>query len=123
MRIRRTLAAAAATTAAAAGLVLAAPAAHADPAPQCCVITTTATAPNTALLLSLLGLPAAALPQGQIGLTCNPIRVIAATIAATCATVAVMCENNSFSGVIALGCRALTPEEIAQLPNPPRPAP
>ncbi|PFH45529.1 hypothetical protein AMATHDRAFT_51622 [Amanita thiersii Skay4041] len=47
---------------------------------------------------------------GQIGLTCSPIGIMGSTGANSCSSQTVCCENNSFNGVVALGC---TPVNIS----------
>ncbi|KAK0462558.1 hydrophobin-251 [Desarmillaria tabescens] len=55
--------------------------------------------------LGLLGIPIGAV-TANVGLTCDPITVIGLGTT-SCANQPVCCENNSFNGVVALGCTPL----------------
>ncbi|ESK92234.1 hydrophobin [Moniliophthora roreri MCA 2997] len=69
---------------------------------QCCNSVSSSSDPVTSLVLALLGV----VVQGinvPIGLTCNPITVIGAG-ANSCTAQTVCCSNNSFNGLIAVGC-------------------
>ncbi|TFK37460.1 fungal hydrophobin-domain-containing protein [Crucibulum laeve] len=54
------------------------------------------------LLLGLLGVVVGSL-TGQVGVTCSPISVIGIG-GNSCSAQAVCCSNNSFNGLVALGC-------------------
>ncbi|KIJ69889.1 hypothetical protein HYDPIDRAFT_104545 [Hydnomerulius pinastri MD-312] len=70
---------------------------------QCCNSVATTLTPALTTLLESLGLDASsvALP---IGLTCDPISVVGVGSGATCNAEPVCCTNNSFNGVVSLGC-------------------
>ncbi|THH13561.1 hypothetical protein EW146_g6672 [Bondarzewia mesenterica] len=69
---------------------------------QCCNSLTQTSDPSIANILGGLNIPIQGIDI-PVGLTCNPINVIG--IGGTnCASQPVCCENNSFSGVVALGC-------------------
>ncbi|KAL0570329.1 hypothetical protein V5O48_011625, partial [Marasmius crinis-equi] len=44
---------------------------------------------------------------GQVGVTCSPISVLGAG-GNKCASQTVCCENNSFNGIVALGCNNIS---------------
>nr|CAA12392.1 POH2 hydrophobin [Pleurotus ostreatus]CAA74987.1 hydrophobin [Pleurotus ostreatus] len=69
---------------------------------QCCNSVQSSKSPAASLLLGLLGivLQGVAVP---VGLTCNPITVIGVG-GNSCSAQTVCCENNNFSGLIAIGC-------------------
>ncbi|CAA7268793.1 unnamed protein product [Cyclocybe aegerita] len=67
---------------------------------QCCQKVTTASDPVAGLVLSLLGVVVKD-TSTSVGMTCSPMSGISS---GTCATQTVCCENNSFNGLIALGC-------------------
>ncbi|EAU87422.1 CoH1 [Coprinopsis cinerea okayama7 len=69
---------------------------------QCCNSISTAKDPATSLLLGLLGIVVQDL-NIPIGLTCSPISVIGLP-GNSCSTQPVCCEDNSFNGVVAIGC-------------------
>ncbi|KAF9478418.1 fungal hydrophobin [Pholiota conissans] len=69
---------------------------------QCCASTSTASTPSTAALLGLLGVVVGSV-TGLVGVTCSPITVIGAS-GTSCSEQPVCCTNNSFNGVVALGC-------------------
>ncbi|KAF9483031.1 fungal hydrophobin [Pholiota conissans] len=72
---------------------------------QCCQSTQSAASASTGLLsglLSLLGVVVGDL-TGKIGVTCSPISVVGVS-GTSCNEQPVCCTNNSFNGVIALGC-------------------
>ncbi|KIJ57758.1 hypothetical protein HYDPIDRAFT_120377 [Hydnomerulius pinastri MD-312] len=70
---------------------------------QCCNSVATTLTPALTTLLGTLGISASsvALP---IGLTCDPISVVGVGSGATCNAEPVCCTNNSFNGVVSLGC-------------------
>ncbi|KLO14556.1 fungal hydrophobin [Schizopora paradoxa] len=72
---------------------------------QCCSSTQTASEASTGLLgglLSLLGIVVGDI-TGLVGVTCSPITVIGVS-GTSCSAQPVCCTNNSFNGLIALGC-------------------
>ncbi|KAL0948088.1 hypothetical protein HGRIS_010709 [Hohenbuehelia grisea] len=69
---------------------------------QCCNQTQTATPALTSVLGGLLGIVLGPI-TGLIGLTCSPLSVIGVG-GNSCSQQPVCCSNNSFNGVIALGC-------------------
>ncbi|KAF5320953.1 hypothetical protein D9619_001629 [Psilocybe cf. subviscida] len=72
---------------------------------NCCNSTQNSTALNLGTLSSLLGIQ---LPNigALIGLTCTSIAALSA-LGQQCASQQVCCTNNSFNGLIALGCTAI----------------
>ncbi|KAK2467155.1 hypothetical protein APHAL10511_000704 [Amanita phalloides] len=70
---------------------------------QCC--NSTQSSKNLGSLSSLLGLLGINVSNltGLVGVTCSPITVIGAG-GNSCNAQTVCCENNSFNGVVALGC-------------------
>ncbi|EIW58088.1 fungal hydrophobin, partial [Trametes versicolor FP-101664 SS1] len=69
---------------------------------QCCESTESAASPDGVALLDSLGV----VVQGVnvlLGLGCSPISVIGAGGGA-CSANAVCCENNSFGGLVSIGC-------------------
>jgi len=69
---------------------------------QCCDSVQSAGSPAASTLLGLLGI----VVQGAdvpIGITCSPISVIGVG-GDSCSAQAVCCDNNSFNGVVAIGC-------------------
>ncbi|KAF5326971.1 hypothetical protein D9619_004101 [Psilocybe cf. subviscida] len=69
---------------------------------QCCNSVQAANSKSIAGLLSLLGIVVGSI-TGQVGVTCSPITVIGAS-GTSCSAQPVCCTNNSFNGVVALGC-------------------
>ncbi|RXW18018.1 hypothetical protein EST38_g7828 [Candolleomyces aberdarensis] len=69
---------------------------------QCCNSVQAANAPGIAGLLALLGVIVGPL-TGQVGVTCSPLSVIGLP-GNSCSAQPVCCTNNSFNGIIALGC-------------------
>ncbi|KAF5327236.1 hypothetical protein D9619_004769 [Psilocybe cf. subviscida] len=69
---------------------------------QCCNSVQNADSKSIASLLTLLGIVAGSL-TGQVGVTCSPITVIGAS-GTSCSAQPVCCTNNTFNGVVALGC-------------------
>ncbi|KAF5363307.1 hypothetical protein D9756_000200 [Leucocoprinus leucothites] len=69
---------------------------------QCCNTVTKASDPAASKILGLLGVVVQDL-NVLVGLTCTPITVIGAG-GNSCTAQTVCCENNSFNGVIAIGC-------------------
>ncbi|KAE9407597.1 fungal hydrophobin, partial [Gymnopus androsaceus JB14] len=68
---------------------------------QCCDSTGTVLDPVIALLLETLGV---ALPAADvlIGVTCDPIGIVVGS--SSCSAQTVCCTDNSFGGVISIGC-------------------
>ncbi|KAK7444490.1 hypothetical protein VKT23_015171 [Stygiomarasmius scandens] len=69
---------------------------------QCCNSVQEANSSGLAGLLGLLGVVLGPI-TGQVGVTCSPISVIGVG-GNSCSAQPVCCENNSFNGIIALGC-------------------
>ncbi|KAL0952919.1 hypothetical protein HGRIS_007134 [Hohenbuehelia grisea] len=69
---------------------------------QCCNSVQKASAAGPAAILALLGVVVQNV-NALVGLTCNPISVIGVG-GNSCNAQPVCCENNSFHGVIAIGC-------------------
>ncbi|KAF8898036.1 hydrophobin [Gymnopilus junonius] len=69
---------------------------------QCCDSTSSSTDPGIASLLSLLGINVQDI-SALVGVTCSPITVVGAG-GTSCSEQPVCCTNNSFKGVVALGC-------------------
>ncbi|EAU87425.1 CoH1 [Coprinopsis cinerea okayama7 len=100
------------STLALASLAVAAPTGG-DPAPippsqcntgpiQCCNAVTKASDPAAGVLLGLLGIVLQDL-NVLVGLTCSPISIIGLP-GNSCNAQPVCCQNNSFNGLIAIGC-------------------
>ncbi|KJA29773.1 hypothetical protein HYPSUDRAFT_100914, partial [Hypholoma sublateritium FD-334 SS-4] len=72
---------------------------------QCCESTQDATSASNAGLLSLLDLLDIVLGDitGQVGVTCSPITGVGLS-GTSCSEQPVCCTDNTFNGVIALGC-------------------
>ncbi|KDR76991.1 hypothetical protein GALMADRAFT_246172 [Galerina marginata CBS 339.88] len=68
---------------------------------QCCNTVTTASNPVASLIIGLLGLVLG--PDVAVGLTCSPLTIIGVG-SSSCSQQPVCCENNSFNGLIAIGC-------------------
>ncbi|KAF9522624.1 hydrophobin-315 [Crepidotus variabilis] len=69
---------------------------------QCCDSTGTAKDPSISKLLGLLNINVSDV-DALVGVTCTPITVIGAG-GSSCAAQPVCCSNNSFKGVVAIGC-------------------
>ncbi|RDB21952.1 Fruiting body protein SC3 [Hypsizygus marmoreus] len=69
---------------------------------QCCNSVQNASSDPVSLLLGLLGVVLQGL-NIQVGLTCSPITVIGGG-GSSCTAQPVCCQNNSFHGLIAIGC-------------------
>ncbi|KAH8109101.1 hydrophobin, partial [Phellopilus nigrolimitatus] len=69
---------------------------------QCCQSVQSAGSPSAANLLGLLGVVAQGVDV-PVGITCSPISVIGVG-GDSCTADPVCCENNTFNGVVALGC-------------------
>ncbi|KDR79959.1 hypothetical protein GALMADRAFT_242126 [Galerina marginata CBS 339.88] len=69
---------------------------------QCCTSAQSASSTPVASLLALLGIDVGSV-TGLVGLTCSPITVIGGA-GNSCSAQPVCCTNNSFNGIVALGC-------------------
>ncbi|KLO09584.1 fungal hydrophobin, partial [Schizopora paradoxa] len=69
---------------------------------QCCNSVVSASDPDASILLGLLGI---VLQNDNllVGIGCSPITVIGVD-SGSCSSQPVCCENNSFNGLIAIGC-------------------
>ncbi|KAF9440108.1 fungal hydrophobin [Macrolepiota fuliginosa MF-IS2] len=80
-----------------------APASQCNTGPvQCCNSVQAANSPAASQLLGLLGVVVQDV-TALVGITCTPITVIGAG-GNSCSAQPVCCENNSFNGIIAIGC-------------------
>ncbi|KAF9448228.1 fungal hydrophobin [Macrolepiota fuliginosa MF-IS2] len=80
-----------------------APASQCNTGPiQCCDSVQAANSPAASKLLALLGVVVQDVSV-LVGITCTPITVIGAG-GNSCSAQPVCCENNSFNGVVAIGC-------------------
>ncbi|KAF9442160.1 fungal hydrophobin, partial [Macrolepiota fuliginosa MF-IS2] len=71
----------------------------------CCNSAQSTSDPVTALLTGLLGLNLGSI-TGLVGVTCSPLSV-AGVGGNSCTAQPVCCSNNSFNGLIALGCNPI----------------
>ncbi|KDR84489.1 hypothetical protein GALMADRAFT_237367 [Galerina marginata CBS 339.88] len=69
---------------------------------QCCQSVQSASTPSVASLLTLLGVVVGSV-TAPVGVTCSPISVIGLG-GNSCSAQPVCCSNNSFNGIVALGC-------------------
>ncbi|KAF5326106.1 hypothetical protein D9611_000582 [Ephemerocybe angulata] len=69
---------------------------------QCCNSVQAANAPAVSTLLGLLGIVLQDV-TALVGVTCSPISVIGVA-GNSCSAQPVCCTNNTFNGVVALGC-------------------
>ncbi|KDR81105.1 hypothetical protein GALMADRAFT_20915, partial [Galerina marginata CBS 339.88] len=69
---------------------------------QCCNSVQSANSPSIAGILGLLGIVVGSI-TGQVGVTCSPISAVGVG-GNSCAAQPVCCSNNSFNGVVAIGC-------------------
>ncbi|KAF7432863.1 hypothetical protein PC9H_004807 [Pleurotus ostreatus] len=69
---------------------------------QCCKSVQSADSKSLTSLFGLLGLVVGDI-TGLVGVTCSPVTVVGAG-GAQCNAQAVCCNDNSFNGLIALGC-------------------
>ncbi|PAV14909.1 fungal hydrophobin [Pyrrhoderma noxium] len=69
---------------------------------QCCQSTQTASSPVVSTLLGLLGVVVGDV-TALVGVTCSPISGIGIG-GNSCTAQPVCCQNNSFNGIIAIGC-------------------
>ncbi|KIJ25111.1 hypothetical protein M422DRAFT_273969 [Sphaerobolus stellatus SS14] len=74
---------------------------------QCCNSVTKASDPSATTILGLLGIVLQDVDV-LVGLGCTPITVIGAGSGANCAQQPVCCENNSFNGLINIGCTPIS---------------
>ncbi|PBK84085.1 hydrophobin-263 [Armillaria gallica] len=72
---------------------------------QCCSSVQSATSNPIQNLLGLLGIALGSL-TGDVGLTCSPITVLGLGTN-QCNNQVVCCQNNTFNGLIALGCNPI----------------
>ncbi|KAF8176760.1 hydrophobin-315 [Pholiota molesta] len=72
---------------------------------QCCNSTGSASDPAIAKILSSVGVNAQDV-TGIVGVTCSPITVVG-TSGTSCSQQPVCCTNNSFNGVVAIGCTTI----------------
>ncbi|EGO01041.1 hypothetical protein SERLA73DRAFT_105567 [Serpula lacrymans var. lacrymans S7.3] len=73
---------------------------------QCCNSVESASSAGASLLLGLLGIVLSDV-TGLVGITCSPLSVIGIG-SSSCTAEPVCCENNSFNGLISLGCSPIT---------------
>ncbi|TDL24350.1 fungal hydrophobin, partial [Rickenella mellea] len=86
------------------------PASQCNTAPvQCCNSVQPAGSSAVSKILALLGVVVQDV-NVPVGLTCSPITAVGVGSGASCNNQAVCCENNSFNGIVAIGC---TPVNIA----------
>ncbi|KAF4621440.1 hypothetical protein D9613_000152 [Agrocybe pediades] len=69
---------------------------------QCCNSAQSASTASVASLLGLLGIAVGSV-TGLVGLNCSPLSVIGVG-GNSCSAQPVCCTNNSFNGLVALGC-------------------
>ncbi|KAF4575160.1 Hydrophobin [Pleurotus pulmonarius] len=69
---------------------------------QCCSSVQSPDSKSLTSLFALLGVVVGDI-TGLVGVTCSPVTVVGAG-AAQCNAQAVCCDNNSFNGLVALGC-------------------
>ncbi|KAF6756259.1 hydrophobin-315 [Ephemerocybe angulata] len=72
---------------------------------QCCNSVQEANSPGLAAIFALLGLNVGDI-TGLVGVTCSPISVIGLP-GTSCSANPVCCTNNTFNGLIALGCTSV----------------
>ncbi|EIW61046.1 fungal hydrophobin [Trametes versicolor FP-101664 SS1] len=70
---------------------------------QCCESTTTAGSKSAAAILGLLGVVVQDV-TAIVGLSCSPITVVGVGAGSSCSADTVCCEDNSFGGLISIGC-------------------
>ncbi|TFK35245.1 hydrophobin, partial [Crucibulum laeve] len=73
---------------------------------QCCNSVQAASSTGVAALLGLLGIVVQDV-TALVGLTCSPISVIGIG-GNSCTAQTVCCEDNSFHGIVALGCTPIS---------------
>ncbi|KAJ4474838.1 fungal hydrophobin [Lentinula aciculospora] len=72
---------------------------------QCCDDTTTAGSGTGAAILGLLGIVVQDI-NVLLGITCSPVTIIGGV--STCDAQAVCCEDNSWGGLVSIGCVPVT---------------
>ncbi|KAI9060704.1 fungal hydrophobin [Trametes sanguinea] len=70
---------------------------------QCCQSVEPANSATAANLLKSIGVVVQDV-TAQIGITCSPISVVGVGGSDACSANTVCCENNSFGGLVAIGC-------------------
>ncbi|KAF8159149.1 hydrophobin [Crassisporium funariophilum] len=70
---------------------------------QCCNSMHSAESQEGTALLGLVGIVVGSV-KGQIGANCSPITAIGLSNGASCTQQPVCCSDNSFNGLIAIGC-------------------
>ncbi|KAI0656172.1 fungal hydrophobin [Cubamyces menziesii] len=70
---------------------------------QCCQSVEPASSATAANLLKSIGVVVQDLTT-PIGITCSPINVVGVGSGDACSANTVCCENNSFGGLVAIGC-------------------
>ncbi|PBK62624.1 fungal hydrophobin [Armillaria solidipes] len=70
---------------------------------QCCNALERADSTPVGVILGLLGVVLQDL-EALVGITCSPISIVGVGQGAQCANQAVCCQNNTFNGLIAIGC-------------------
>lgn len=70
---------------------------------QCCDSVQQAGSKSASALLGLLGIVVSDV-TALVGLTCSPITVVGIGSGSECSANVVCCENNSFGGLISIGC-------------------
>ncbi|KDQ60486.1 hypothetical protein JAAARDRAFT_109771, partial [Jaapia argillacea MUCL 33604] len=74
---------------------------------NCCNSVQDSTSLGVTSLAGLLGIDLSGI-TGLVGLTCSPISVLGVGNGGACTASPVCCENNSFGGLISLGCVPIT---------------
>ncbi|KDR79235.1 hypothetical protein GALMADRAFT_93133 [Galerina marginata CBS 339.88] len=69
---------------------------------QCCQTVQSASSPSGAALLALVGVAVGSV-TALVGGTCSPISVVGIA-GNSCSAQPVCCSNNSFNGLVAIGC-------------------
>ncbi|TBU30085.1 fungal hydrophobin [Dichomitus squalens] len=70
---------------------------------QCCDTVEKASDPSISKELGLLGVVVQDV-DALVGLTCSPITVIGVGSGSSCSANAVCCDDNSFGGLVSIGC-------------------
>ncbi|KAI0643539.1 fungal hydrophobin [Trametes meyenii] len=74
---------------------------------QCCESVERAGSADAANILKSIGVVVQDV-NAMVGLTCTPINVVGVGSGSSCSANAVCCENNSFGGLISIGCAPVT---------------
>ncbi|KAF8147571.1 fungal hydrophobin-domain-containing protein [Crassisporium funariophilum] len=74
---------------------------------QCCNSVQQSGGSVVSALLGLLGLAVAPI-TALVGATCSPIDILGIGAGGQCTAQPVCCQNNSFNGVVAIGCTPIT---------------